>query len=120
MENSKKNNPNIKLGNVGLNELGFGSAEDFLNPKNGKIKITLMLDLDLYDSLKKEANARSGKYQTLMNTIIRDYFDSTDEATSNDHINAEIKEYIDTQIKKKLAKIRDTAAKKKVKVRKAS
>lgn len=60
-----KNNPKIVLGNVEL-------PDGFLDRKNHKLRITTFIDGDIYDELQKRAAALGGKYQSLLNKLLRD------------------------------------------------
>ncbi|MES2769502.1 MAG: BrnA antitoxin family protein [Bdellovibrionota bacterium] len=46
---------------------------DYLESKNAKIKVTTWVDGDIVIELKKRADESKGKYQTLMNEILREY-----------------------------------------------
>lgn len=67
MKQDLKNNPNIVLGDVDV-------PEGFDDPKNAKLRITSWIDGDIYLELKKRAEAGegNGKYQTLMNDLLRE------------------------------------------------
>jgi len=69
MKQDLKNNPNIKLGDA---DIGI-SDEEINNPKNTKVRITTYIDGDVYDELQRRAEAgeASGKYQRLMNDLLR-------------------------------------------------
>ena len=66
-----KHDPNdyskIKTGEVDVDG-------DITDRKNQKLRITTWLDGDIYDELKKRADAGEGKgrYQTLMNEVLRE------------------------------------------------
>lgn len=61
-----KANKKIKYGNVDL-------PEGFDDPKNHKLRVTTWIDGDIILELKKRADKSKGKYQTLMNDILREY-----------------------------------------------
>lgn len=61
-----KINKKIQYGNVEL-------EEGFEDPKNHKLKITMWIDGDILLELKKRATKSKGRYQTLMNEILREY-----------------------------------------------
>jgi len=69
MKQDLKNNPNIKLGDA---DIGI-SDEEINNHKNTKVRITTYIDGDVYDELQRRAEAgeASGKYQRLMNDLLR-------------------------------------------------
>lgn len=61
-----KNNPKIKIGTVKI-------KGDITDTKEQKLRITTWLDGDIYDELvrRAEAGAGKGRYQTLLNEILR-------------------------------------------------
>lgn len=61
-----KQDQKIKIGKVDLLD------DSYRDPKNQKLRITAFIDGDIYDELKKRADESGGKYQTLMNKILRD------------------------------------------------
>lgn len=61
---------NVKTGKVEI------PAEDF-EPKNYKVRITIMVDGDILDSYKKMAEEQHTKYQTLMNQKLREGMSQT-------------------------------------------
>ena len=65
--NGKKNN--IKFGNLELDDQEFES-------KNVKVRITTYIDEDILLALKKLAKQRGDKYQSLLNSILRSYFET--------------------------------------------
>ncbi len=58
-------------------KMNFGKkdvlASDELDMKKAKIRITTMIDMKIYDELKKEAEALGIGYQTLINKILRQH-----------------------------------------------
>lgn len=66
MKNRIEVKPDIIDGDVGLDD-------SYLDPKNAKLRITAWIDGDIYNELQKRAKAgeANGKYQTLMNDILR-------------------------------------------------
>ena len=60
-------NPKIKLGDKDL------LNPEYENPQEQKLRITAWIDGDIYDELNKRADAGEGKgrYQTLMNELLR-------------------------------------------------
>lgn len=65
-------------------EIGkFETGEDEFHPKNVKIRITAMIDLDVLDFLKTAAKKRNTRYQTLMNQVLRRFMES--DETSSQH-----------------------------------
>ncbi len=57
----------IKTGNV---EIG----PDEFNPKNGKFRVNMFVDLDVVDEIRKVAAKRHIPYQTLINQKLREVF----------------------------------------------
>lgn len=55
----------IKYGNVSL-------PEDAFNPKETKFRVTMYLDLDVLEEVRKKAKARGLPYQTYINQLLRD------------------------------------------------
>jgi len=51
-------------------------TEDEFDPRFVKIRITTMIDEDVLVGLKKIAQKRAKKYQTLLNEILRQYVSS--------------------------------------------
>lgn len=85
MRQDPKNNPNIKLGDVEL-------PDGFDDKSNEKLRITTWIDGDIYDELNKRAKAGEGKgkYQTLMNELLRKVLFETEPGTqiSNEKMQA--------------------------------
>ncbi len=63
MKSTKKK---IKYGKVDV--LG----EDEFNPKHAKFRMTMYVDLDVLDEIRKRASLRSLPYQTYINQLLRD------------------------------------------------
>lgn len=63
---SAKSKKDILVGNVEIDE-------DEFHPQNVKVRVTTMLDEDALGGLKKIAEQRGVKYQTLLNKIVRSY-----------------------------------------------
>ncbi len=61
----KKKKEKISYGNVDL------PADEF-EPKNGKFRVTMFLDLDLLDEIRKRAEAEGVGYQTWINKNLRE------------------------------------------------
>jgi len=55
----------IKYGSVSL-------PEDAFNPKETKFRVTMYVDLDVLDQIRKTAKARGLPYQTHINQLLRD------------------------------------------------
>lgn len=98
MKQDLKNNPGIKLGNVELPD-GFDDLE------NEKLRITAWIDGDIYNELKRRADAgeANGKYQTLMNELLREkLFENAASSQEEEEEEAELPSHVVTQIKKLL------------------
>jgi uncharacterized protein (DUF4415 family) len=65
-----KKNKNIHLGKV---DLDF-TASEAIGSRDAKVRITAMIDGDIYEKLKERASngEGGGKYQTLLNKLLRD------------------------------------------------
>ena len=57
----------IKTGNVEIGPNEF-------NPKNGKFRVNMFVDLDVVDEIRKIATSRHVPYQTLINQKLREVF----------------------------------------------
>lgn len=57
-------NKKIKYGNVELPEEAF-------NPKNAKFRVTMFVDLDVLDEIRKRAAKEGLPYQTFINQLLR-------------------------------------------------
>lgn len=55
----------ISYGNVSL-------PEDAFNPRETKFRVTMFIDLDILDKVRKLAKERGMPYQTYINQILRD------------------------------------------------
>jgi uncharacterized protein (DUF4415 family) len=54
----------------------FETDDSEFHPKNVKVRITTMIDLDVLRSLKEAAKKRNTRYQTLMNEVLRQFITS--------------------------------------------
>jgi predicted DNA binding CopG/RHH family protein len=57
------------------NKISFGSVElqeDEFNPKNGKIRVTMWIELDLLDQVRKKAADEGEKYQPWIKKQLRE------------------------------------------------
>jgi hypothetical protein len=63
-----KRNKDIEYGNVNL-------LDDEFDPKNVKIRVTTLIDEDVLLLLKDYAKRRGNKYQTVLNGLLRAFFD---------------------------------------------
>jgi uncharacterized protein (DUF4415 family) len=64
-------NKKIKYGNVEID------ADEF-DKKYAKVRVTMMVDLDVVDAFRAEANKRHIGYQTLMNQKLRESISGED------------------------------------------
>lgn len=69
-----KNKNNIEYGNVEL-------PEDEFAPKNVKIRVTTLIDEDVLMMLKNYAKKRGSKYQSVLNALLRMFFDKPARST---------------------------------------
>ena len=67
----------IKTGNVDI------SSEEF-NPKKGKFRLSILVNLDVVDEIRKVASKRHVPYQTLINQKLREIF--LDEKSVEDRL----------------------------------
>ena len=60
-------------------DIQYGSvdilADDAFDPKNVKVRITTFVDEDVLNLLKEYAKKRGAKYQTVLNSLLRSFFD---------------------------------------------
>ena len=59
-------------GKVEIDEFEF-------EPRNVKVRVTTMIDLDVLQKLKKIAQSKKQKYQTLLNQMLRSFVDGKKE-----------------------------------------
>ena len=59
----------IQYGNVDILD------EDAFDPRNVKVRITTFIDEDILIQLKDYAKKRGSKYQTILNSLLRSFFD---------------------------------------------
>lgn len=65
---NKSKSADIKPGKYNL-------EKDEFAPRNTKVRITTFIDGDILESLKDLAKTKGIKYQTALNTILRNYFE---------------------------------------------
>lgn len=53
--------------------------EEAFNPINVKVRITTFVDEDILIQLKAYAKKRGSKYQTILNSLLRSFFDKPDK-----------------------------------------
>lgn len=75
------------------NKLTFGNIDllrdDALNPRNVKIRITTFIDEDVLIMLKSYAKKRGSKYETLLNSLLRSFFDKPEKGSKVSEISEE-------------------------------
>ncbi len=71
MKSTKKKNKKISYGAV-------EAPEGFDNPKNHKVRVTMWMDGDLLEALKKHAEEVGAGYQTLAQKLLRDAISETE------------------------------------------
>lgn len=52
---------------------------DELDAKNGKFRVTMFIDLDLLDEIRKRAGDKRLPYQTYINQLLRDHVFGSEE-----------------------------------------
>jgi len=55
-------------------------GEDVFDPKNVKVRITTFVDEDILIQLKEYAKKRGSKYQTILNSLLRLFFDKSEKS----------------------------------------
>jgi hypothetical protein len=65
-------------------DIQYGSVdildEDAFDPKNVKVRITTFVDEDILIQLKEYAKKRGSKYQTILNSLLRSFFDKPEKS----------------------------------------
>jgi len=90
-----KHNKDIEYGNVDL-------LEDEFDPKNVKIRITTLIDEDVLIMLKHYAKKRGGKYQTVLNSLLRAFFDKPTRSTKIKGLSEErVRRIVQEEIRKR-------------------
>jgi len=54
-------------------------SKDEFDPKNGKFRVTMFVDLDVLDALRDEAKECGLPYQTHINQVLRKHVEGDDE-----------------------------------------
>ena len=65
MKSTKSKKSKLQYGKVDI-------SSDSLHPKNAKFRVTMFIDLELLDELRKRAAKRNLPYQTFINQFLRD------------------------------------------------
>ena len=88
----------IKTGKV---EIG---ADEF-NPKKGKFRVNMFVDLDVIDQIRELADKEHMPYQTWINRKLRDLVDGKNHATfSEEDIARIVDERLEERVDKKVLK----------------
>ena len=80
-------------------KIKYGKVEipsDALDPKNAKFRVTMFIDLDVLDELRKRASKKGLPYQTYINQVLRG-------VTLGDEDEARIRKIVREEIRKKSA-----------------
>ncbi len=59
----------------------FETDDNEFSPRNVKVRITAMIDLDVLDFLKATAEKKNTRYQTLLNQVLRRFMESDDTSS---------------------------------------
>ncbi len=88
----------IKTGKV---EIG----EDEFNPKKGKFRVNMFVDLDIVDEIRKRADSEHMPYQTWINRKLREIIDGrTGISFTEEDIARMIDERLEERVNKKALK----------------
>lgn len=79
---------------------------DEFNPKKGKFRVNMFVDLDVIDEIRKHAQAEHMPYQTWINRKLREIVEGTigQEVFTKDQIAQLIDERIEERVDKKVLK----------------
>jgi len=102
MNSSNKLNLDKSIDEKTLDENNSILEEKDFESKNVKARITMMIDLDLLDKIKSDAKNIGTKYQTLMNTKLREVFLNENYSGELDEIKARLA-HLENLIKNKSA-----------------
>ena len=92
-----KNKKDIEYGSVELDETEF-------LPQNIKVRVTTMLDHDVLDGLKRIAEEKGVKYQSLLNKVARNYVnDSKKSYQAKPLTESAVRRIVKDELKKKKA-----------------
>jgi hypothetical protein len=88
------------------NKLKFGNkdllSDDALDPKNVKIRITTFIDEDVLIMLKSYAKKRGSKYQTILNSLLRSFFDKPEKGSKVSELSEErVRKIVREELKKR-------------------
>jgi len=87
MKSTKKTKTkDVTYGSVSLPDNAF-------NPKETKFRVTMFMDLDVLDLIRKKAKERGLPYQTFINQSLRDLF-------VGDQMDSHIREIVRQELKK--------------------
>ena len=90
-----KRNKDIEYANVNL-------LDDEFDPKNVKIRITTLIDEDVLLMLKDYAKKRGGKYQTVLNSLLRAFFDKPTRSAKVQGLSEErVRRIVQEELRKK-------------------
>ena len=72
-----------------------------LEPRHVKVRVTTMLDEDVLNALKKIASAKSQKYQTVLNQVLRAFVERKKERKLTPVGEKRIREIVREEIRKR-------------------
>ena len=87
-------NKDIAYGDIELNDLEF-------EPRHVKVRVTTMVDEDVLDALKKIANSKGQKYQSILNQVLRAFVERKKERKLVPVGEKRIREIVREEIRKK-------------------
>lgn len=76
--------------------------DDALDPKNVKVRITTFVDEDILIQLKQYAKKRGSKYQTILNSLLRSFFDKPEKGMKVQGLSEErVRRIVQEEIRKR-------------------
>lgn len=94
-KNGKNTMRKIKTGNIEIDP-------DEFNPKKGKFRVNMFVDLDVIDAIRERANAEHMPYQTWINRKLRELIEG--KIGASQLTEEEIAKLIDERIEKRVDK----------------
>ena len=84
----------LKYGDVDLDDLEF-------EPRHVKVRVTTMIDEDVLNALKKIANSKKQKYQTILNQVLRAFVERRKDLKLHSFREKRIREIVREEIRKR-------------------
>jgi phosphopantothenoylcysteine synthetase/decarboxylase len=76
--------------------------KDAFDPKNVKVRITTFVDEDVLILLKEYAKKRGAKYQTVLNALLRSFFDKPEKGKKVQVLSEErVRRIVQEELKKR-------------------